>query len=346
MLCATVMWRRFLLVLTAGVAVGGVLAAAPLPAPAVAALPLTATPISLDTRDPARRDVGRLRYRGGVVLRSTNAAFGGLSGLAAGRDGWLLSVSDTGNWVAFRTVEARERLVGVTSGVIAPILDENGKPAPFKEAGDAEAVTWASGGTAMVSFEQDHRILTYAAIDPARPATLRAPATATLRLAATGGWPGNGGGEALAVLGDGGHLWFEEDGQDASGHSPVLRIARDGSVTTLRYAAPPGYKPTDAIELSPGVVLVLNRRFTPVEGVSAVLTTATIAPDMAVTEIARLAAPLSTDNFEGIALTRAGGRTFVYLVSDDNFLGLQRTLLLKFELLAATSPKRSIRAQR
>ena len=50
-------------------------------------------------------------------------------------------------------------------------------------------------------------------------------------------------------------------------------------------------------------------------------------------EIARLAAPLVHDNFEGIATRRDGqGRTLVYLISDDNFHILQRTLLLMFEL--------------
>ena len=61
----------------------------------------------------------------------------------------------------------------------------------------------------------------------------------------------------------------------------------------------------------------------------------TLDLDTVVTEVARLAAPLSVDNFEGIAVRRDGTRDFVYLISDDNFLGLQRTLLLKFELLSA-----------
>lgn len=342
MLCAGVMIRQILVVLTAGIAVGGVLASAPPPAPVVAALPLTATPVPLNAEDPAQRDVGRLRYMGGVVLRSPVAGFGGLSGLAAGRDGWLMSVSDTGNWVAFRTVETRGRLVGVIGGIIAPILDAFGKPAAIKIHGDAEALTWAPDGSATVSFEFDHRIQVYAGIDPATPASFGARATRTLRYAATGGWPANGGGEALATLSDGGLLWFEEEGQDAGGRSPALRIAADGTVETLRYTAPTGYGATDAVELSPGELLVVNRRFTPGEGVSAVLTTATLAPDMAVVEVARLAAPLTVDNFEGLAVRHEGARTFVYLVSDDNFLGLQRTLLLKFELLSAAAepPKR------
>ena len=49
--------------------------------------------------------------------------------------------------------------------------------------------------------------------------------------------------------------------------------------------------------------------------------------------IARLAPPLTVDNMEGIAIRREGGRTFVYLISDDNQSKVQRTLLLKFELL-------------
>jgi hypothetical protein len=333
MLCAAAMWPRILLILAAGVAVGGVLAAAPPQAPAVAPLPLTATPVPLDPRDPARRDVGRLRYMGGVALRSSDTAFGGLSGLAAGPGGWLLSVSDTGNWVAFRTVEARGRLVGVSDGIIAPILDENGKGAVTKSASDAEAVTWERDGSAAVSFEQGHRIQLYANIDPSRPATLRASATETLRFAATGGWPSNGGGEALATLSDGSRLWFQEDGQDRDGRSPALRIAADRTVTSLLYTPPEGYRPSDAVGLSPGLVLIVNRRFTPIEGISVILTTATLDREMVVTEVARLTSPLTVDNLEGLALTRVAGRTFVYLVSDDNFLGMQRTLLLKFELL-------------
>ena len=42
--------------------------------------------------------------------------------------------------------------------------------------------------------------------------------------------------------------------------------------------------------------------------------------------------PLIHDNFEGVAITREGRDTIVWLVSDDNQLFLQRSLLLKFKL--------------
>jgi hypothetical protein len=50
-------------------------------------------------------------------------------------------------------------------------------------------------------------------------------------------------------------------------------------------------------------------------------------------EIARLQPPLTIDNMEGVSVTVENGRTIVWLVSDDNFFPLQRTLLLKFALI-------------
>ena len=36
---------------------------------------------------------------------------------------------------------------------------------------------------------------------------------------------------------------------------------------------------------------------------------------------------------EGLAVRHVGGRTFVYIVADDNFNAWEKILLLKFELL-------------
>ena len=43
-------------------------------------------------------------------------------------------------------------------------------------------------------------------------------------------------------------------------------------------------------------------------------------------------APGVNDNFEGLAVEEKEGRTYLWLVSDDNFAPLQATYLLKFEL--------------
>jgi hypothetical protein len=313
------------------------IAAAPPAVNDVQPLPLTATAVPLNPDDLAQSAVGELRYLGGLALRSTTRSFGGLSGLRAGPGNRLLAISDTGNWVSFVTVERGKRLVGVKDGVIAPLLDAGDRKAATKSAGDAESLDWnPRTGEALVSFEQDHRIQVYRGIDPARPETLRATPAEVIRNSATAGWPANGGGEALAVLADGSRLLFEEDGEDANGLSPVL-LVKDGTTRQLLYRRPPGYKPTDAVEIAPGELLLLNRHFSVLDGVSIIVTRVRVADIMEPHEVARLLPPLTIDNLEGLAVRQVGGRTFAYMVSDDNFNGWQRVLLLKFELVA-TSP--------
>ena len=43
-----------------------------------------------------------------------------------------------------------------------------------------------------------------------------------------------------------------------------------------------------------------------------------------------------TDNFEGVAISQTAGHTYIWIVSDDNYLWLQHTYLLQFELLTPT----------
>jgi hypothetical protein len=49
-------------------------------------------------------------------------------------------------------------------------------------------------------------------------------------------------------------------------------------------------------------------------------------------EIASFAPPVTTDNYEALSVTREGRRTIVWIASDDNFIDLERTLLMKFAL--------------
>ena len=50
-------------------------------------------------------------------------------------------------------------------------------------------------------------------------------------------------------------------------------------------------------------------------------------------ELARLQPPFIEENFEGLDVRRdRKGRTLVYVISDDNFFSLQKTILLLFAL--------------
>lgn len=65
------------------------------------------------------------------------------------------------------------------------------------------------------------------------------------------------------------------------------------------------------------------------------LTGKPVAVPLAATLLARWQAPITLDNMEGLALHRRGDRRFLYVISDDNLNSLQRTILMKFELLEA-----------
>jgi hypothetical protein len=99
------------------------------------------------------------------------------------------------------------------------------------------------------------------------------------------------------------------------------------------------HRPTSIALLPDGNLVLLERAFDVVRGVRVSVKRvklADIRPDAVVRgeELAWLRQPLSVDNFEGIAAGRGShGETLLWLLSDDNFNPLQRTILLHFELM-------------
>jgi len=304
-----------------------------LAAPA-AALDLTASAIPLNPERPGQRELGRLRFLGGLELRSEDGDFGGLSGLSIEGER-LLAVSDRGLWFAARIRrDGAGRLAGLEEPALAPLLTPRGTPLGRGAQSDAEGLTRAADGAFVVSFERQHRLWRYDGPDPraapARPVAAPKPMFAL---------PSNGGLEAVAALRDGRLLAIAEDARDEAGDFHAWLLGADGAAR-LAWGATGAFKPTDAAALPNGDVLVLERRFTGliggVAGRVALVRAAAIVPGarLAGEEVALLERPLNIDNFEGIAVGRgAGGATEVWLVSDDNFNRLfQRTLLLQFEL--------------
>jgi hypothetical protein len=157
------------------------------------------------------------------------------------------------------------------------------------------------------------------------------------RLIEAGAKAGNGGIEALTALPDGGLLALSERIPAGPDQVAGWRI-EDGAAQPLGYAVSNGFVPTGADWLD-DTVFVLERRFSLFDGGFA---TRILAVDLAQVRegatlvgrpLVRLGWPAISENFEGIAVRRAAdGRTLIYLVSDDNFLALQRTLLLQFSL--------------
>lgn len=292
--------------------------------------PLSARAVPLNTVDPAQTEVGKLRYLGGIALASSDRRFGGLSGMRFLPDGRVLAVSDAGDWLSFKLIETGGRLTGAEALTITRMVDGDGQPMRGKAGSDAEALEIEPDGTRLVSFERQHRVLAYPP-DGGTPRVIAFPDRMWLEKLQP-----NGGLEAVARVGDL-RLFFAEDAGPGGINLLIQPRGRGTSYGRAIYAPPPGFKPTDSAALDERTVLVMNRSYSPLSGVSAILTRVPIDPRALTAgppeKLAELSPPHSIDNMEAIAVRKEGGRSFIYMASDDNFSALQRTLVLKFELV-------------
>ena len=290
-------------------------------------------PIELDSRNPQKKEFGRLEFLNGFQLRSRDPRFGGLSGLTIGADGRLYAVSDAGYWVSAQMIlDSDTKLLDLTDWVIQPLLSTTGTPVtdPLH---DAEALARAPDGSFLVAFEQVHRIWRY----PPPPATfyslpLPVPFPAEISKA-----PSNGGLEGIAVFSDGRLLALTEEFQNRDGSFKGWLIEGE-RFFELSYLPSEGFRVTDCAALSNGDVIVLERRYVPLGILSArlkLVRAEKIQPRSILVgeELIKLEYPLEVDNFEGVAVQEdPRNGTIIYIVSDDNYHPLQRTLLLQFRL--------------
>ncbi len=297
----------------------------------------SADPVEVDSRPvpmteeaPDITTVDRLIYRGGVQLLSPHPRFGGFSGLGVSADGArMVSVSDAGFSLSANLIYDDDgNLAGLKETRLSTLSDLDGTPLAGKRWSDAEAMSPGVEGEIIVAFERDHRLWRY---DPGQtaPRVLRPPE----ELSAMGD---NDGIEALTLLNDGRLLAISEGSPREP--STIGWVSRRGGWDVLTYITEDGFRATGAATLADGRVLVLERFFTPRQGVR--IRIKEVHPndieaggEVRGTLLATLRPPTTVDNFEGIE-TRIGprGEALIYLISDDNFNDTQRTLLLMFEL--------------
>ena len=264
-----------------------------------------------------------VRFAGGVEIAADAASpLHSLSDLKLTGDGGLVTVSDVGDLVRARLRLDREgRLVGLDGFQTRRLTLADGTPIVEKADGDAEGLAFTEDGDLLVSFERDHRIWSYgplAALN-ARPRPMRIPDFPFTEndgiegLAATpGGW---------RVAGESGGVWDCGPARCAVVTPPPATPVPDSEyrITGMdRDPAGAGW-------------FVVQRRYRP--PLDARAQVRRMAPDGALGPVVvELKLPGTTDNFEGLAAERRNGRTRLYILSDDNFNPLQRTLLLAFDV--------------
>ncbi len=315
--------RRQALALLAG-AGASLFPGAPHAAEGWSPLEVRAAPIPFDERDPERTRVGQLVWRGGLQLGADEKRFGGWSDLWVSPDNArAILIGDRGAALDLGlTFEGSLRGVGPSR--MGRLIGPDGKPLGGR-ATDAEGLARLPDGGFAVSFEQRHRILIY---PPADPPFSRAP-RAVAPPPGAAKWPANGGMEALARLPDGRFLILLEE-------SPQAWLGGAGGWAELTYRAAEGFKPVGAC-VSGDTLYALERGFSWAGFASRIVRMPAAAVREGATldgeELARLRAPMAIDNYEGIAATKdRDGRDLLWLIADDNFGFLQRTLLVCFEV--------------
>lgn len=297
-----------------------------------------------DRADRAKIEFGELEWRGGLVLTSPLAAFGGWSGLVVDADGkTFVAVSDAGTWMTGTLNYSKGRLSGLSGTKLGPVTALGGKSLERGRNRDAEAVALASGsltnGSLLISFEQKNRIGRFRiGKDGLTPPSeyLKMPPEMIKRR-------GTDGIEAVTVMRGGplkgATLAVAEAVKTKAGHHAGWiwqgKEPRPFAITDIG-----GFNITDVASLADGDLLVLERRFRWSEGVKVRLrrvAAAEVKPGTVLSGDILMAADLGQeiDNLEGLGVhTNAAGETIVTMISDDNFNRLlQRTVLLQFAII-------------
>jgi hypothetical protein len=223
---------------------------------------------------------------------------------------------------------------------MAPMLNPAGRPMRGK-AGDAEGLTLERAndlhGPVIVSFERDVRVWRY---------DLSEGFTARPKNVAIGDWVRplreNAQLEALTLIKPDTLLVFAESRVGVEDIRAAFETYPGNFHANSRALSVVPHDPfsvTSAANAPDGGIFLLERRYSLIGGVGMELRHVSASQ---LHEGVRLEGEVlanlsfmdaSIDNMEGVAVRRGPkGETLLYMVSDDNFSPLQRTLLLMFEL--------------
>src|SRR6201996_6015237 len=302
---------------------------------------VNARPIaSFDPRDRSHLRFGSLQFRSGLVLTSSFRGFGGLSGLRLDAKGErFISFSDKGSWFTGRIVYQGHEMTGLADVEAAPMLGPDGKRITTRGWFDSESIA-LDGSMVYIGLERVNLVLRF---DFSKGFT-RSVAEVVPMPPAVKKLPFNKGLEALVFVPKGQPLAgtliaLSERGLDAAGNLIAFLVGgpSPGQFSVRRTNS---YDISDATLLPSGDLLVLERKFSLVNGVGIRIRRiplTSLKPDALVDGPSIFEADLGNeiDNMEGIdSFVTPEGDTVLTMVSDDNFSMIQRTLLLQFTLVA------------
>jgi hypothetical protein len=261
-----------------------------------------------------------------LTWRAADARFGGFSGLAM-RDGGetLVAISDRAAWATARLARSAGRLTGIELTGIGPLHGISGAPLGGEDV-DAEGLAVDARGRAWISFEAFHRVRRYDRLD--------SPAADVPAHRAFPGLQNNSGLEALAIDDEGTLYAIPERSGALERPFPVFRL-RDGKWDRRLSLRRDGtFLPVGADFGPDGRLYLLERDFRFPLGFATRIRSFGPGRDRFEDEATLLQTRIGElDNMEGIAVWRdPAGAIRITLISDDNFLALQRTMVVEYLL--------------
>lgn len=295
------------------------------------ALPGAQTPAAAALAQEATPAAPPVEYVGTFVWRLPgDGDFGGFSGLEMTQDGrGFYAVTDRAHlyWghVA-RDAGGVIRDIEITGK--AHLTDSGGRPLVPGYLGDSEDIALGADGTIWISFEGLNRVVAFDTPDsPSRPAP-RIPDLKILSI--------NEGLESLAISPDGDLLTIPENAGGPFRKFPVLRLTPGAEAWDIPWHLPPSgrWRMVGADFGPDGRLYVLQRDFRGVLGFSSRVVRFDFGADGPVNpQIVLETRPLQYDNLEGLSVWDDGQGIRISMISDDNFMFMQRTEVVEYRIV-------------
>ena len=268
--------------------------------------------------------------------------FGGFSAIELSADGaryTALSDRATLRWGSVHR-DSQGRIRELTVAGTSQLRDTRGKPLPPGWIGDSEGMATDAQGRIWVSFEGMVRIARFDTPDAPSQPVEGDPAFRSLKR--------NTALEALAVLPDGSLLTIPEAPPEGMDAYPVW--LRRGDRWSMPWTIPRDgpYAPVGADVGPDGKLYLLERDFKGVLGFASRVRRfdlgdvgdrgdggdggGTLAHDIGAGETMLTTGYLQYDNLEGISVWQDGRGIRLTMISDDNFMFLQRTELVEYRV--------------
>ncbi|MFC3169963.1 esterase-like activity of phytase family protein [Paracoccus fontiphilus] len=267
-----------------------------------------------------------LEHVGTFVWSGDDDSFGGFSAIELNADGSRFHALTDRAHLYWGSIERDSQGVirAVNIAGRAHLKDSKGIPLPPGYTGDSEGLAIGEDGTLWISFEGLDRVARYDDPD-ARATALRPPPKVP------GMWI-NSGLEALAIRDGTIHAMPERSGRDDQPF-PVLTFRDNSWGQNGGIRRDPRWLPVGADFGPDGWFYLLERDFRGILGFAARVRRMKLTENGPTDEeILLTTRPLQYDNLEGLAVWHDGQGIRLTMISDDNFLALQRTELVEYRL--------------